>query len=80
MARQFQRVDYNKVIHLTIRLDECVPPEHLARFVVEVITLLDLTAIYARYGTRGAPPYAPEILLGLLFYGYATGVFIELRI
>ena len=74
MARQFQRVDYNQVIHLTIRLDECVPPEHLARFVVEVITLLDLTAIYARYGTRGAPPYAPEILLGLLFYGYATGV------
>ncbi len=42
--------------------------------------LLDLTAIYARYGTRGAPAYAPEILLGLLFYGYATGVFSSRKI
>ncbi len=75
VARQFKRVDYDAVIHLTVRLGDYVPPEHLARFVVEVVALLDLTAIYARYGSRGAPPYAPEILLGLLFYGYATGVF-----
>ena len=27
-----------------------------------------------RYGTRGGEPFAPEMLLGLLFYGYATGV------
>lgn len=80
MARTFKRVDYDTVIHLTIRLEECVPPEHLARFVIEVITLLDLTAIYAHYGSRGAPPYAPEILLGLLFYGYATGVFSSRKI
>ena len=80
MARKFKRVDYDTVIHLTIRLEECVPPEHLARFVIEVITLLDLTAIYAHYGARGAPPYAPEVLLGLLFYGYAIGVFSSRKI
>ena len=28
----------------------------------------------ARYSTLGGEPFAPEILLGLLFYGYATGV------
>jgi transposase len=75
VARKFKQVDYDAVIHLTIRLGDCVPPGHLAQFVVEVVALLDLTAIYARYGSRGAPPYAPEILLALLFYGYATGVF-----
>jgi len=47
----------------------------LARFVVDMIAHLDLAVIYARYGPRGGQPYAPEILLGLLFYGYATGIF-----
>ncbi len=80
MARRFKQVDYDAVIHLTVRLGDCVPPEHLAQFVVEVVSMLDLTAIYARYGSRGAPPYAPKILLGLLFYGYATGVFSSRKI
>jgi len=31
--------------------------------------------LYARYGTRGGEPYAPDVLVGLLLYGYATGVF-----
>src|SRR3989442_6615304 len=75
MARTFIKVNYNTAINITVRLGDCVSPDHLARFIVDVITLLDLTAIYARYGPRGASAYAPEILLGLLFYGYVTGVF-----
>jgi len=75
MARTFIKVNYNTAINITVRLGDCVSPDHLARFIVDVIALLDLTAIYARYGPRGAPAYAPELLLGLLFYGYATGVF-----
>ncbi len=59
---------------MTIRLGDCVPLNHLARFVVDTIAHLDLSAIYARYGARGGQPSAPEILFGLLFYGYATGV------
>lgn len=75
MSRTFKTADYEATLDLTIRLGDCLPPDHLARFVVDTITQLDLTAIYARYGSRGGQPYAPEILLGLLFYGYATGVF-----
>src|SRR5438067_13472579 len=52
-----------------------LPPDHLARFVVDSVAQLDLSALYARYGTRGGAPYAPEMLLVLLLYGYATGVF-----
>jgi len=48
--------------------------------VVDIIRQIDLTAIYARYGSRGGAPYAPEILLGLLFYAYATGVFSSRKI
>jgi transposase len=47
----------------------------LARFIAKVITDLDLSDIYAAYGRRGGAAIAPEVLLGLLFYGYATGVF-----
>src|SRR6266700_3670418 len=41
---------------------------------------LDLSALYAKYGSRGGEPYAPELLLGLLLYGYATGVFSSRKI
>ncbi len=45
-----------------------------------MIAQLDLSAIYARYAPVGRIPIAPEILLGLLFYGYATGVFSSRKI
>src|SRR5205823_12897287 len=55
-------------------------PDHLARFVVDSVAQLDLSALYANSGTRGGEPYAPEVLLGLLLYGYATGVFSSRKI
>ncbi len=80
MKRTFKTVDYDQALDLTVRLGDCLPPEHLARFVVDRVALLDLSALYARYGPRGGEPYAPEVLLGLLLYGYATGVFSSRKI
>jgi len=75
MTRKFKTVDYEATLNLTVSLREALPPNHLARFVADVIAQLDLSSLYARYGTRGGDPFAPELLLGLLCYGYATGVF-----
>ena len=75
MSRTFKTVDYTQALDLTVRLGDCLPPDHLARFVVDSVAQLDLSALYARYGSRGGEPSAPEVLLGLLLYGYATGVF-----
>ena len=58
-----------------MRLVDCLPPDHLARFLVDVIAQLDLSALYARCHARGGAPYAPAIRCGRLTYGYATGVF-----
>src|SRR5258708_17006043 len=80
MSRTFKTVDYAQALDLTVRLGDCLPPDHLARFVVDSVALLDLSALYARYGTRGGEPYAPEVLLGLLLYGYATGIFSSRKI
>jgi transposase len=56
-------------------VDEWLPERHLARFVVEVIDGLDLTAMSKSYRGTGSASYHPAPLLGLLVYGYATGVF-----
>jgi len=80
MSRTFKTVNYEQALDLTVRLGDCLPPEHLARFVVDSVGLLDLSALYTHYGSRGGEPYAPEVLLGLLFYGYATGVFSSRKI
>ncbi len=80
MSRTFKKVDYDQALDLTVRLGDCLPPDHLARFVVDSVVQLDLSALYAHYGPRGGEPYAPEVLLGLLLYGYATGVFSSRKI
>lgn len=80
MARRFKVVDYDRSLEQTIVLRDVLPPDHLARFVARVISLLDLTAIYEQFGPVGGEAYAPEVLLGLLFYGYATGVFSSRKI
>jgi transposase len=80
MSRKFRTADYEKTLNQTIRLAEALPANHLARFVVDMIARLDLSEIYARYAPRGGEAFAPEILLGLLFYGYASGVFSSRKI
>src|ERR1700694_5834761 len=56
-------------------VDEWLPQRHLARFVVEVIDDLDLSAMSRSYRGSGSASYHPAVLLSLLVYGCATGVF-----
>jgi transposase len=68
------------MLEVKVSLGDALPPDHLARFIVELISQLDLSPIYQQYSKEGAPPYAPELLLGLIVYGYATGVFSSRKI
>jgi transposase len=52
-----------------------VAESRLARFVVEGVEQLDLSAIEQVLSCRGSPAYPPKLMVALLFYGYATGVF-----
>jgi transposase len=56
-------------------VDEWLPQRHLARFVADVVERLDLRAMTASYRGSGEASYPPHLLLGLIIYGYATGVF-----
>jgi len=80
MSRKFKTANYEETLNQTIRLAEALPPQHLARFVVDILAELDLSRIYVQYAPIGGEAIAPEILLGLLFYGYATRVFSSRKI
>jgi transposase len=80
MARSFKRVDYAESGKQSVTIDDCLPGDHLARFVVTIISMLDLSAIYAHYAPVGGEAFAPELLLGLLVYGYAVGKFSSRKI
>jgi transposase len=71
----FRQVDRETGFLLPPSVDEWLPERHLARFVVEVIEGLDLRAMSGSYRGSGSASYHPSMLLGLLVYGYATGVF-----
>src|SRR5215472_12914616 len=71
----FRQVDRQTGFLLPPSVDEWLPERHLARFIVEVIEELDLRAFVGSYRGSGSASYHPEMLLGLLVYGYATGVF-----
>jgi len=64
-------------------LHDWLPEGHLARFLVDVVGALDLSAIYASYEEkdgRGQSAYAPEMMVRILLYGYATGVYSSRKI
>jgi transposase len=71
----FREFDRETGFLLPPSLDEWLPEQHLARFVVEVVDGLDLSAMVKSYRGTGSAGYHPALLLGLLVYGYATGVF-----
>ena len=71
----FRQVDRETGYLLPPSVDDWLPERHLARFVVEVIEQLDLSPFVKAYRGSGSAAHHPSVLLGLLIYGYATGVF-----
>jgi transposase len=71
----FRPVDRDTGFLLPPSVDEWLPEKHLARFIVEVIDSLDLGRMARAYRGSGSASYHPAMLLGILVYGYATGVF-----
>jgi transposase len=71
----FRTIDRETGFLLPPSVDDWLPERHLARFVVEVIDGLDLSAMSRSYRGTGSASYHPALLLGILVYGYATGVF-----
>ena len=80
MSNKFRDVDRLTPYLLPLSLNDWLSADHLARFVVDVIGQLDLTFLKNSYSGGGSKAYPPAMLLSLLVYGYATGVYSSRKI
>jgi transposase len=71
----FRAIDRKTAYLLPPSVDEWLTERHLARFIAEVLDEMDLSGMVAAYGKSGSASYHPRVLLGILIYGYATGIF-----
>jgi len=75
MDPRFIQCDRDTLYLMPPSVQDWLPENHLARFVVDIVSQLDLWPLVSAYAGRGSDAYPPGTLLALLFYGYATGVF-----
>ena len=83
MGQNFIPDTVNQTLLFPPSLDDWLPEGHLARFLLDVVSALDLSAIYKSYQDkdgRGQAAYAPEMMVRLLLYGYARGVYSSRKI
>jgi transposase len=73
MSNQFIPIDRDQPFEIPV--NEWVTEKHLVRFIVAIVESLDLSALEGDYSGGGSAPYPPSMMLALLFYGYATGIF-----
>jgi len=71
----FQNVDRETLYLLPPSIQEWLPENHLARFIVDVVAQLDLKPLYKSYRGCGNEAVDPSTLIALLFYGYSNGIF-----
>ena len=76
----FRPVDRATPFLLPPSVEDWLPKDHLARFVVDIVDQLNLSALSRQYRGTGSAPYHPMVMLSLLIYGYATGVYSSRRI
>jgi len=76
MAQNFLSCDRDQVLLLPPDLSEWLPAGHLARFVIETVEQLDLSAVYGYYRRdgHGRPAHDPAMMVALVLYCYAVGV------
>lgn len=77
---KFICADRNQQTLMPYNIEDWLPQNHLARFIVEIVSMLDFKHIYSKYKGSGSTAYDPRMLLSLLFYGYSTGIFSSRKI
>ena len=77
---KFKPINRDTPYLLPPSLQDWLPQDHMARFVVDIVDRMDLSALTGKYRGRGSDAYHPALLLSLLIYGYATGVYSSRRI
>lgn len=75
MSNKFREINRDLAIVLPPNLEGWLKGDSLARFIVEIVEQLDTSGIEEAYGGGGSQPYPPKVMLALLFFCYAVGIF-----
>ena len=82
MSKQFRPWKIDEVQLLPPSVQDYVPSDHLARFVVGLVReSLDLKEIEGSYRSEvGQPPFDPRLMTALMLHGYASGLYSSRRL
>jgi transposase len=82
MSKTFRPWKIDEPRFLPPAVQDFVAKDHLARFMVSLVTEeLDLAEITASYtGEKGQPPFHPAMMAALLLYAYCCGIYSSRRI
>ena len=80
MSNKFVEIDRNQPMTIPGDCEGWLKENHLARFIVEIVGALDTTELEDDYSGGGSAPFPPKMMLALLFYCYATGIFSSRKI
>jgi transposase len=80
MAERFVEVDRNTPMLLPVDLRDWVPEDDLVHFVIEAVGTLPTGEFVVNERGTGYPQYPPSMMLALLIYCYANGIFSSRRI
>lgn len=80
MSNKFQEINREEKIILPPNMEGWLEENSLARFIVTIVDELDTSAMENAYKGGGSAPYAPKMMLSLLFYSYARGTFSSRKI
>ncbi len=82
MPTRYRPYQPDQDLLLPQRLQDWLAPDHLAYFISDVVDELDLSAFHRRYEGDGRrkSPFDPQMMVKVLIYAYATGVFSSRRI
>ena len=76
MSRHFLPYSPEQPALLPAAPQDWMASDHLAYLVRDLVIELDLSAIYRRYkGSRGAPPFDPKMMVGILLYAWASDIY-----
>ena len=75
MAARLVNIDHNTPMLLPPDLREWVRADHLVHFVMDAVEQIDVRSARVNERGTGDAQYPPRMMLGLLIYSYATGVF-----
>ena len=80
MAARFQNIDRETPMLLPACIQEWVPDNDLAHFVIDAVAALNLDHYSVNNRGTGDAQFPPAMMLTLLIYSYATGIFSSRRI